>query len=307
MVEKLLKEEDGKLYVKRMKLLDEGELKSLGPQTVEVLKEVAKERSYPKDLSKKLDMHEQKVYYHIGKLRDAGLVEVYDKRMVGGAQCKFYRPTSEAFGFQLTDDWRRAKMESFDAPEEVLNFFSEFVDGGTFNGSVVVGSPKQHGPFMTSARDGHYAVQLGIFLGNFCSLENRYVVKLDTEVKAEDAVDRHLMLIGGPITNTVSMDLNEDLEVKFDWERTWKIVSGRTGNAYREENIGIVAKVREGDRVRVLLSGLDHKGTKSCIIGVTQQHEKVLEGFEPGEDFYRVIKGLDLDGDGKTDDIEVLE
>jgi len=160
---------------------------------------------------------------------------------------------------------------------------------------------------MTASRDGHYAVQLGLFLGGFCDLEERFVVKLDTEVKAEEALDRNLIVIGGPITNTVSRDLNEDLDVRFDWEKTWKIVSDRTGNSYSDENLGLIAKIEKNGHKRILLSGLDFEGTKTCILAATQQPEKVFDGYTRGEEFYRVIKGLDRDGDGKTDDIEILE
>ncbi len=308
MSDKLLREEEGSHYVKDIKLLDEEKLKNLNSQTVRVLEEFARERSYPKMVADRLDMHEQKVYYHVKKLEEAGLIEVYKREKAGGALCKFYRPTSEAFGFSLTDDWKKVRMDKLDVSGTILDFFAEFVEGGTFQGSIVVGSPKEHGPFMTSARDGHYAVQLGIFLGNFCDLENRFVIKLDTEVKAEGAHERNLMMIGGPITNMVTRDLNEDLDVRFDWEgKTWRIVSDATGADYMEDNLGLIAKVHEGDYARILLSGLDFEGTKSCILGITQNYEEILEDYEPGQEFYRVIRGLDRDGDGKTDDIEILE
>lgn len=304
---KLVKTKNGKKYAKEIQLLDEEKIKNLGPKTLKVLKQVAKEKSYPKKISESLDMHEQKIYYHIRKLKEADLVEVYDEKSIGGANCKLYRPTAWAFGFSLPNGWRKAKTGYFETSEKLVDFFSEFIEGGSFSGSIVAGSPKQHGPFMTSARDGHYAVQLGIFLGDFCDLEDRFVVKLDTEVKAEGALDRHLMLIGGPITNIVSREINDELSVRFDWEETWKIVSDRTGKVYKEDNLGIIAKIENNGFSRILFSGLDFKGTKTCIIGITQQYEKILGDYQPDKEFYRVIKGLDRDGDGKTDDIEILE
>ena len=308
MSEKLFKEEDEGRYVQDIRLLDEDKLKNLNEQTVRVLKKIAAERTYPKMIAEGLGLHEQKVYYHVRKLEEAGLIEVYKREKVGGALCKFYRPTSDAFGFSLTDDWKRVEMSTAGVSGEVLDFFSEFIGEGTFQGSIVVGSPKEHGPFMTSARDGHYAVQLGIFLGKFCDLEDRFVVKLDTEVRAEGAEDRHLAMVGGPITNMVSRSLNDKLDVRFDWEeKTWEIVSDLTGERYSGENLGLIAKVWEDGYARVLLSGLDFDGTKTCIIGITQEHEDILEGYEEDEEFYRVIRGLDRDGDGKTDDIEILE
>lgn len=307
MSNKLLKEEEGEYWVKDAQLLDEEKLQTLSPKTVEILKKVSEEETYPKRIADQLGIHEQKVYYHIKKLEDLDLIEVSKKERKGGALCKFYRATSKAFAFDLDGGWNKIKPKKLDVSDRLLSFLSEFTEGGKFHGSIVVGSPKEHGPFMTSARDGHYAVQLGIFLGNFCDLENRFVVKLDTEVKAEDALDRHLLLIGGPITNTISRDLNENLKVKFDWEKTWKIVSEVTGNEYSGENLALIAKIQESDHSRILISGLDFKGTKTGIIALTQYYDEILEDYDENEEFYRVIKGLDRDGDGKTDDIEILE
>ena len=56
----------------------------------------------------------------------------------------------------------------------------EFIDQeNKFDGLIIVGSPNPHGIFKTSARDGHYAIQLAFFLGNVCNLPSGFVVKLD--------------------------------------------------------------------------------------------------------------------------------
>lgn len=303
----LVEEEDG-YKTKEIELTDANGIKNLGPQALLILKKLAKNSTYPKKLAEDLGIHEQKIYYYIRKLEDAGLLKIRKKEKKGGAVCKFYEPTAEAFGVNLTENWNAIKGKSSPISGKLTSFFSEFIDErGIFAGSIVVGSPKKHGPFMTSARDGHYAVQLGIFLGKLCGLEDRFVVKLDTEVKSEDATDRNLMLVGGPITNTISRDVNEKLTVGFDWDRTWRITSKRTNKEYRGENLGLIAKIKDGDYVRMLFSGLDFKGTKTCIIAITQNHNEILNDYESDEEFYRIIKGLDRDGDGKTDDIEILE
>lgn len=304
---RLLKDEDDSCWVKEIELLDRNKVNHLSPKTLRILEEIGEERTYSKRIAEDLDLHEQKVYYHTRKLEDLGLIEVWKKEKRGGAVCKYYKPSAEAFGFDLGGDWNKIKPHKMEISEELLSFFSEFIRDGVFQGSIVVGSPKEHGPFLTSARDGHYAIQLGIFLGNFCDLEDRFVVKLDTEVKAENALDRNLMLIGGPITNTVSRDINEKLKVRFDWEENWKIISEKTGNEYSRENLGLIAKIQDDGHTRMLLSGLDFKGTKTCIIGVTQRYEEILEDYKEDQEFYKVIKGLDRDGDGKTDDVEILE
>jgi len=63
----------------------------------------------------------------------------------------------------------------------------------------------------------------------------------------------------------------------------------------------------ESGAVIVLLSGLHAVGTMAAILGLTHFAEDVLEGYSPGEDFYRVVAGQDRDGDGRLDAVSILE
>ncbi len=308
MKRRLLKEDEEEVHSKKIKIFDNVEnLKSaLNETSWKILKLLNKNPHYPTEIAEELDINEQKVYYHIKKLKENNLIKIKEERRTHGGTSKYYEPTSEAYGIELPGKQRKIKNATETIPDHLYNFFKEFIETKTFKGSVVVGDPSEHGPFLTSSRDGHYAIQLGVFLGKHVNLENRFIVKLDTEVKAEGATDRHLILIGGPITNTVTMDINEQLDIQFNWEKSWKIISEKTGQSYREDNIGLIAKKYEDGKARILLSGLDFPGTKSCIIAITQLHDKILGDYDGGE-FHKVIKGLDKDGDGKVDDIRVLE
>jgi len=46
---------------------------------------------------------------------------------------------------------------------------------------------------------------------------------------------------------------------------------------------------------------------RCSILGLTRFADDVLDGFTPGEDFYRVVAGQDRDGDGRLDAVSVLE
>src|SRR5207248_534363 len=77
-----------------------------------------------------------------------------------------------------------------------------------------------------------------------------------------------------------------------------------------DEQVGLIAKVRNpwnADRVIVLLSGLHAVGTMAAILGLTRFADDVLDGFAPGDDFYRVVAGQDRDGDGRLDAVSILE
>src|SRR6266702_5168509 len=202
------------------------------------------------------------------------------------------------------------EVEILEKPDRVAPLLEEFSSEGTFNGSIVVGSPYTHGPFSTKSRDSPYAVELGFFLGRLFAPPKRPLVRLDTELKAAGPVRDHLILVGGPVANIITMDLNPHLAVNFDWKQVWRMESSRTKRHYADEQVGLIAKVRKPwnpSHAVVLLSGLHAVGTMAAILGLTQSTDEVLEGYTQGEDFYRVVAGQDRDADGRLDAVSILE
>ncbi|MFH0868932.1 MAG: ArsR family transcriptional regulator [archaeon] len=280
---------------------------ALNPLAWKILNLINERPYYPNEIAKKLRINEQNIYYHIRNMQKSGLIECISEEKKRGAVCKYFVPTAQAFGIELSQKRSEKGIETSPA---VKDFFFEFTRKGVFDGKVVVGAPTPHGPHLTEARDGHYAVHLGFLLGSLCSLENRFVVALDIDIKAEKKQGRNMILIGGPVTNIVSSEVNNKLDVRFVWNNAWQISSLITKKSYAQENCGLIAKVRnpwDKNKSIILLSGLRYNGTKACIIAVTQHAEKVLKDYSKKKDFYRIINGLDRDGDGKIDDIEILE
>lgn len=306
----LVSKREGKHYSKNISVLEHP--KKISPATSDmawkILKKLNEKPMYPNQLAKELKIHEQKIYYHINKMLEAGLIEVVREESRHGATCRFFAPRAKAFGFEFPDGETEIKLSGNHTSPQLKDFFYEFIKDGVFNGSIVVGSPAPHGPYLTTAKDGHFVAQLGIFMGNFCSLTNRFVVKLDTEVKAEEAYKRNMILIGGPVTNMVFADLNENLDKRFEWKRSWVIKSKE--NSYGGESDALIAKITnpwDETKKIIIFAGAHRKATKSCIIALTQHYDKILKGFNKNKDFYKVIRGLDKDGDGKIDDLEILE
>ncbi len=306
----LVYEKEGKHYSKNIRVFSRPDsISSVSSDMAwKILRVLDEKPMYPNELARKLKIHEQKIYYHINRMLRAGLIEVVREESRHGAVCKFFAPAAHAFGFELPSGETETKRGSTENHPRLNDFLYEFIKDGVFNGSIIVGSPTQHGPFLTTARDGHYAAQLGIFLGDFCSTGKRFVVKLDTELRAEESHRRNLVIIGGPVANMVCADLNEKLKIRFNWDKNWLIISEK--GHYSGDTDGLIARITnpwdDGKKI-IMLSGLKFEGTKACILGLTQQHEKVLKGFNKNRDFYRVIRGLDKDGDGKVDDIKILE
>src|SRR3989441_7541588 len=210
------------------------------PEGWKILCELARRPDYPGALAKRLRMHEQTVYYHIHRLAKSGLIHVVREERRQGAVSRIYAPAAEAFGVELPSSGKAGKAPTRRAvPERVRSFMETFLrEGGLF----VIGSPYQHGPYLTVARDSPYAVEFGMFLGGMGAASG-ISVRLDTEVKAAGLEKRPLILVGGPVANIVALDLNPHLKVSFDWQQAWRMRSSFTGREYAEEGIGLLAKI----------------------------------------------------------------
>lgn len=278
------------------------------PMAWRILVELAKSPDYPSALAKRLRVHEQKVYYHINRLREAGMLRVVREEQRQGAPAKVLAPSAEAFAIVLPGGGS-AFTESASLTGPMSAFLSDFAKDGTLHAWIVLGAPTPHGPFLTAARDSPYAAQLGLFLGRFFGMRRGLAVKLDTEVKAEGSEKGNLILVGGPVANIVALDLNPRLAVTFDWREVWRLRSARTGKTYGEDTVGLVAKVpnpwKPGAWI-LLLAGLHYPGTIASLLAVTDHADALLRGYDGGE-LYRVVQGLDRDGDGRLDDVDLLE
>jgi DNA-binding transcriptional ArsR family regulator len=316
----LLREENNTQKVKDIELFsDPQKLKLiLNPLSWKILVMLSEREMYPLEIARRLGIHEQKVYYHIRKLFRAGAVIVAREEEKKGATAKYYKIAAPAFGIELPQEYRTVKkLDLLGMEEQIRGFFKEFVrKDGTFDGKIVVGSPTPHGPFRTSARDGHYASHLAFFLGQFVKPPEDFAIKLDVDVKAEKEEKNNLILVGGPGTNLLAEEVNECLPIKFNMRPSEEgfllggLVSKKTGRVYTADAVGVVAKVvnpwDENKRI-IVLAGNKAVGTKACVLALTDYWQKTLKGYRGEETYARVIQGFDLNGDGKVDSIEVLE
>ncbi len=263
-------------------------------------------------------MHEQKVYYHIRKLEQSGAIEVEQEEKKKGAIAKYYRTISPAFGIEFPDGYKIMQRPSLlGASQQIHDFFKEFINAdGAFEGKIVVGSPTPHGPFKTSARDGHYAAHLTFFLGQFVKMPAEFAIKLDVDVKAEKDEKNNLILVGGPGTNLLTQELNDYLPIRFRMQSSAQgflfggFVSQKTRDVYTADVAGLVAKIPnpwDKNKRVIVLAGNKEVGTKACVLALTNFWPKTLQGYHNEDTFAAVIQGFDLDGDGKVDSIEVSE
>ena len=315
---RLLCSEDTQLMVKDIAVFEEPEkLKSvLNKLSWKILQLLSEQEMYPMEIARQLNIHEQKVYYHIRKLAKAGAIKVVREEETKGAVAKYYKAAFPAMGIELPCGYQ--KMNGFSSnsiDEKMKRFLSPFIKDCVFDGKIVVGSPDPHGPFKAKARDGHYAAYLTLFLGQLVDLPNDFPIKLDVDVKAEKEEDNNLILMGGPGTNLITQELNKFLPIRFNMMPSEHgfllggLVSEKTQKVYSADDMGLIARIENPwnrNKKVIVLAGNKAVGTKACVLALTNFWKKTLKKFD-NEKFAVVIQGFDLDGDGKVDSIEVLE
>lgn len=266
---------------------------------------VSKRPMYPAEIAKKLNLHEQKIYYHIKKMMDAGILYVYEKKEVRGTVAKRLSLSATSFVSSFCKDWRSFSEITEDTSSTHYQFLSPFIKDGIFDAKIVVGNPDPHGPHKARARDGHYAIETALFLGQFCKLGKEFSVSLDVDISLDKK--SNLVVVGGPVTNLISSQLNDHLPSKFSEKRPWGIIS--KGAVYSDDSVGIIARIQNPIHPKywiLVLAGVRFVGTKAAVMAFTKNTELVLDRFSGQKKFSCIVQGFDLDGDGKIDSTEIL-
>lgn len=304
----LLKEKNSDLVYSDTKILDSLEsLKIIDhPIRLQILKMLAKKPMYPAEIAKELKMHEQKVYYHIKQMSISGILDVVERKEIRGTTAKKLAPKFLNFSFSLSEDWKSIHELIEKKDKSILNFLNPFISEGKFDSSIIVGSPDPHGPHKARARDGHYAIDLALFLGNYSKMKDNFSTMLDVDLKLKES--GNLILVGGPVTNLVVAKINDFLPAKFSDEKPWGIITKK--GSYTEESMGMVSRIQNPfnkEKYILIIAGIRFVGTKAAVLALTRFTKNTIYRFSGQKEFYAIVQGFDLDGDGKIDNIEVLE
>ena len=320
MNKKLLENHSEGYMVKKIKMIQNPEkLKMiLGDLSWKILSTLSEKEQYPLEIARKLGINEQLVYYHIKKLVKSEAIIIKREEKKRGGTAKYFKTAAPAFGIEFPQKYESVKSLSFSNMNiNIQTFFKEFINKqGVFNGKVIVGSPIPHGPFKTSARDGHYAAHLTFFMGQFMKIPEEFSIKLDVDVKVEKEEKNNLILVGGPGTNLLTQEVNKNLPIRFNMRSSREgfmlggLRSEKTSLTYISDAIGLIAKIvnpwDETKRI-IVLAGNKAVGTKSCVLALTKYNDKTLPKFINKETFEAVVQGFDFNGDGKVDSIDVRE
>jgi len=307
----VIKKDSGEMYSLAAKEISHRESKLFGTELAyKILKSIAEKPMYPIELAKELKVHEQKIYYYIKNFFKAGLIKVVRKENIKGSTASYYSIVEPAFVIKFKDLEKSSKVLDVNkANKKYYEFLQPFVVDGRLDALIVVGSPDPHGPELARSRDGYYGMDLALFLGTFLSYVPEFKVKLDTEVREND-LQNNLILIGGPVVNKVTEQINEKLPIKFFKDHGWNIKSF-SGNTYPEETNGIIVKTRSPfnkDKYIIVVAGRRHYGTRAAIMAFLKNFDEVCNGNVYNRKiFAKVVEGVDLDSDGIIDNVKFLE
>jgi DNA-binding transcriptional ArsR family regulator len=286
----------------RMQLLPAKELQLCKGIELRILNLLSKKPSYPKDVAKKLNLHEQKVYYHFRQLEKKGFVKLAGREEKGATYAKIYALEKPAFFMRFTE---------YEAVERIPKgnaFLEPFIVNGMLNAKIVIGSSDPHGPERARSRDAGYAIDLGLFLGTFLTRMDNMRVHQDIDLHEHDMKD-NLIVIGGPVTNRVSRMLNAKMPINFD--RKKNVYSGISQRTYYLDETGIIVKMQNPfDEAKSVLifAGKRFMGTRAAIIAAIRHLNELERGNAKDSGiFAKVVEGMDEDGDGVIDSVQFME
>ena len=308
-------EDNNKILSKKILLFDNvNDMRILSNNTAWKIIELLSVKSmYPAQIAKELKIYEQSAYYYIRRLSKIGAIEEIGTRLIKGGTARLYKTTSTSFGIEINkvqnnnEVYYNFKKELNKTIRSLV--LEDFFISELFDSLIVVGAPDPHGPYKSSARDGHYAVQLGFYLGTMCEIPKEFIIKLDIDAKVEkDLENKNLILIGGPGTNIVTSEINKYLPIKFNESNYWAGLADKTGRIYNMDNHGLIAKIKNPYNEKkniMVIAGVRSIGTKAAILTITN-FENVLKNHTDQEEWAVVVQGFDMNADGKIDNIDIV-
>ncbi len=304
---KVVEKKKQKSYALDAKEIELDKLGKVGSKLAKkIVKAIVDKEKYPKQIAKELKENEQKIYYHIRNLERAGIIKVVRQETVHGTVAKFYKIAQPALVLKFKELIPSQEISPTD--EKVARFLSPFIVNGKLNARIIVGSPDPHGPEKARSRDGYYGMDLALFLGTFLNYVPEINVRLDTETKEKD-LKENLIVIGGPIVNSVTGKLNNHLPIHFAQDKN--IHSKISKTSYSSDETGMIVKIKNPynpEKAVLVVAGKRFSGTRAAITAFLKGFKDIYSGnrLKPGI-MAKVVEGLDLDSDGIVDAVEFRE
>lgn len=276
---------------------------------VKIINELAKQPLCAMDVAKKLRQNEQKIYYHLRKMRNAGIVKLNGTEQRYGMTAKIFELVSPVIATKLYDQgytleptvMRNIQNQSF------LKLMHPFLKDGKLDTKIIIGDSYAHGRFDAPGTEGPHVFDFAVLLGNYIENPRFPLYELDTEVSEKDLKD-NIILIGNPRTNVIIDKINANGHKYFDHED--KILSVREKKLYENPRMGVIIKDTNPinkNKKMLIIGGVRTRGLQAAIIALTQNIESVVNDKEKNDNFICIVEGLDKDGDKRIDSMNILE
>ena len=274
---------------------------------VGIINELAKQSMCAMDVAKKLKQNEQKVYYHLRKMRDAGIVKLNGTEQRYGMTAKMFQLVSPVIATKLYDEGYDIKAKPDIKDPRVEKFFEPFIIDGKLNCKIIIGDSYPHGKYDTPATEGPYAFDFALLLGKMLDEMEFPNYSIDT-----DNVDMNsnMILIGNARTNVVIDKLNDLLPVHFDLLRENRIVVKHSGNTYSDPRFGVIMKTTNPSNKKkkiLLIGGVRTRGMQAAVIAITKYISKVVETEPDDGTIIKIVEGYDGSGNKRIDSVKFAE
>ncbi len=276
---------------------------------MQIIGKLAGSKSCAMDLSRELKQHEQKIYYHIRRLEQAGIIKRAGVERRFGMLAKMYTTVSPIVSAKLYEDGTIVNNKDLSVDYHKAQFFYPFVHEGKLDAKIIVGDTSTHGRFDAESREGNYIFDLAMLLGGLVKNIKVPSYKLDTEVTDQD-LKGNLILVGNSKTNTIIDKLNKDLSVYFDESKAFSLVNKFTSKIYDDPMVGIVLKINnpfDNTKKILLIGGSKTRGARSAFLACTKHIKELLEKADKEGNFLCLVKGVDRDGDKVIDEVTFVE
>lgn len=284
--------------------------KSLGILTNElslkIIQGLARAPGCALDLARSLKEHEQKIYYHMRKLEEAGIIRFLREEKRLGMTAKIYDAVSPVVATKLYEDGF-----AFTGPMKDLHlakFLKPFIEEGKLNATIVVGDPYPHGRFEVGAKSSVHLFDFALHLGQLLTTMTFPHYSLDVHMD-EKRLHDNLIIVGNPQENMVFDKINSNkLPVFFNEKDDWSITSAATGKSYGDPRDGFFLKWKNPlnpDSLLLLFGGKRTRGLQSAMICFTRHFEEMLK--ESPKMIGAIVQGYDKDSDSVIDAVRVLE
>jgi predicted transcriptional regulator len=299
----ILKNDGEEYFVNDTKIIEDiNDIKPIADEkAIAIMKKLSKKPYNSANLAKELKLDKKTTAFYIGKLEKAGLISIETEK-----NKEIVKASYDSFSYEINENKIKfdQKMKSKEN-QYALKFFSKFINNGKFDGYICVGASDPHGEYKAVARDSHYTGYLGMFLGQFIELPSSMPIVLDTDVISKNLFKKNLIVIGGPVTNLVTRDINNFLPIKFIKEEGWGL-KDRNGIHIRDYE-GTVEKIKnpfDKDKEIILIGGVRNVGTLSAVLAATRFSNITFKGYNGEMPWSLMVRGYDIDGDGQIDSIE---